>query len=371
MVLRRFSITKYFKRTLLEKIDWGSHWRIGLLFIPCLIVSYLVWTAVYPEAQWFMRFWASGTTGLLGGLILGTIWQLWNKDRRPKTSVGLLVFCGFAWGALSFVALTTIKGSMEDQQMELAKVRSISKKEILEVVISPKGVRQPTPTAGTRILPVVPIHITDKEVIVTFGELLKKAYIYSPNHERSLKEYQIEIVCKEETVTYSAWVPERHRNDISFSFQTQFGRSHILIPGLKTWLDRLSLPQTETVDTKTGHLVAYWVKYPDMEEPVLVTKSHAVLLVWGGGYGRQFFLYDNVEKQIYKTTDFDKFLRQIDQLPHGISIQFFDKCCAPFACDMPQAEYQKLQKVLKKGNRKRTTSGFITCTCESHGLRFP
>ena len=134
--------------------------------------------------------------------------------------------------------------------------------------------------------------------------------------------------------------------------------------------------QAGTVDTKTKHLVAYWVKYADREKPVLVTEPYAVLLVWGG-YGKQFFLYDNVEKQIYKTTDFEKFLRQFDQLPKGVSIQYLDKCCAPFAYDMPPAEYQRLQQVLKKGNRRWAINPidgarcFITCTCESRSLRFP
>ena len=125
------------------------------------------------------------------------------------------------------------------------------------------------------------------------------------------------------------------------------------------------------VDPKTQNLVAFWIQYRDRaEEPFVVTDPLAVLTVWCS-YGKRFFIYDNIKKQIYKTTDFEKFLQQLNLLPRNVSIPRISKCAASFSHDMPADQAKRLQQVMEKGGRKWAPTCFTACTCESSGLRFP
>ncbi len=130
------------------------------------------------------------------------------------------------------------------------------------------------------------------------------------------------------------------------------------------------------VDPASGNLVAFWLQYPDKEEPVLVTEPRAVLMVWRGG-DKKFYLFDNTAKAVFKTTNFDAFLRQLDELPHGVRIQLFGTCTAPLTYDMPPEKWQQLMQTLEKGKRGWATSKVnglkreIICYCETRGLRFP
>jgi hypothetical protein len=137
------------------------------------------------------------------------------------------------------------------------------------------------------------------------------------------------------------------------------------------------------VDRDTGNLVAFWLEYPDRpeyypnrEEAVLVTEPYAVFLTWTDRE-RRFYIYDNSAKTYFKTSEFKAFLMQLDKLPQGIEIQYFDTCCDGNAWAMPQEKREQLRAVMAQGARgwaPSTAGGFdheMVCTCETTGLRYP
>lgn len=197
-----------------RRVDWVAHWPICMSIVVCVSVSSFIWAVSYPEVNWFMRFWASGATGAFVGLIIGAAWQLRSSTRRPKTFLPLLILCGVVWGPFSIMSLTTIRGSLKEQRAELERVRSISTKDILQIVIYSKA----SPA----------VRIDDEHAISRFRNLLKHARIYFLSHEGAIKTYKFEITGPTGTFDFVGHVLERHRNDICLDFQTRFGMEPLL-----------------------------------------------------------------------------------------------------------------------------------------------
>lgn len=137
------------------------------------------------------------------------------------------------------------------------------------------------------------------------------------------------------------------------------------------------------VDPETGDLIAFWLLYPDnpkyypqKEKPVLVTEPYAVYLEWLDGV-RRFYVYDNVKKRVFGTSDFEAFLKQLGSLPEGIVVQRFDTCCGSQIYDMPAEARERIEDAMQSGTRKWATSAVrggnreIVCRCESIGFRYP
>jgi hypothetical protein len=88
-------------------------------------------------------------------------------------------------------------------------------------------------------------------------------------------------------------------------------------------------------------------------------------------------VYDNKAKQVHKAPDFESFLREVRQLPGGVSVQRFDTCTVPRTHDMPEEARQRLEEAMRAGNRTWAVSSVtgltreIICTCETRGLRLP
>ena len=154
-------------------------------------------------------------------------------------------------------------------------------------------------------------------------------------------------------------------------------------PGIRPGAKAREVPAAGNVDPETGNLIAFWLVYPDnpeyypqKEKPVLVTEPYAVYLEWLDD-ARRFYIYDNVTKQTFSTSDFEAFLKQLGSLPQDIAIQRFDTCCASRTYDMPAQARQRIRKIMQSGGRKWATSAAtgwdrqIVCICESTGFRYP
>ena len=135
--------------------------------------------------------------------------------------------------------------------------------------------------------------------------------------------------------------------------------------------------QPGRVDAATDNLVAYRLVYWDSEKPVLITRPYATLLIWVGDT-RRFFLYDNVRKTVYKTADFEAFLKQLSRVPQGAVIQRLDRCSASFCWEMPEVQRERLEEAYKKGGHRWAGDSTVedlpvqmTCICETRALRLP
>ncbi|MHC4563278.1 MAG: hypothetical protein ACYS8X_10955 [Planctomycetota bacterium] len=134
--------------------------------------------------------------------------------------------------------------------------------------------------------------------------------------------------------------------------------------------------ERDNVDAESGNLIAFWLQYPDREEPVLVTEPYAVFIVWLEEE-KLFFVHDNQARRTFKTTDFDEFLSKIRQLPRDIAVQRLDTCTNSQAYKMPPAAAAQLAEAMKSGDRTWAISKAngldheIICYCETTGFRYP
>lgn len=143
----------------------------------------------------------------------------------------------------------------------------------------------------------------------------------------------------------------------------------------------------KNVDAKTGNLVALWLlypeqygerwpdKYPDSKSAVVVTQPYAIYMEWKGACypknTQRFYIYNNVTKKTFKTTDFGQFLKKLDCLPENVKVHNIDSCTVSRSVDMPRAERKQLEQVMKNGNREWFTGYLGFCRCESIGFKFP
>ena len=154
-------------------------------------------------------------------------------------------------------------------------------------------------------------------------------------------------------------------------------------PGIRPAAEAGEEAAAVNVDPETGNLIAFWLVYPDnpehytqKEKPVLVTERYAVYLEWLDDV-RRFYIYDNVTKQTFSTSDFEAFLKQLGSLPQDIAIQRFDTCCASRTYDMPAQAREWVREIMQSGSRKWAISAVtgwdheIVCICESTGFRYP
>jgi hypothetical protein len=94
-----------------------------------------------------------------------------------------------------------------------------------------------------------------------------------------------------------------------------------------------------------------------------------------------FYLYDNIQKITYKTSNFDIFLEALKTLPEGTEIQRFDSCTVTRLYDIPRSKSEEMTSLFTDRNLRWATSKitgrdkeiFCTCAdeCESSGLRYP
>lgn len=155
----------------------------------------------------------------------------------------------------------------------------------------------------------------------------------------------------------------------------------LIISGCNNPKKQLIKIQNSNIDPVTGNLIVLWIQYHcNTEKPVIVTEPYAVYMEWRGDF-KLFYLYDNIQKITYKTTNFDIFLEGLVSLPQETEIQQFDSCTATRLYDIPRSKSEKLMSTLSKNKLRWATSKinggdkeiFCTCAdvCESSGLRYP
>ena len=138
--------------------------------------------------------------------------------------------------------------------------------------------------------------------------------------------------------------------------------------------------ESSHVDPKTGDLIALWMPMRGGKlEPVLVPHTYAVYILWPSPEGypepvnkRLFIFYDNVAKKCYQTEDYDAFLAVVSRQPSDITLLQIETCTVG-RCYMPKEQWDRLEKVLAKGNRRwavnRETGNRLSmfCYCEAQG----
>ena len=138
----------------------------------------------------------------------------------------------------------------------------------------------------------------------------------------------------------------------------------------------------ETIDGRTdpatGNLIAMTLVYRDQEDISVQVRASYGLFVRIMGEKYLFYLYDNVAKRVYKTYDYDSFIRMFRNLPEGAEIQRFAFCggyCWSFI--LSEDEIRGINSAMESGGRKwricPVNGGEYTvvCVCETIKIRFP
>ena len=109
------------------------------------------------------------------------------------------------------------------------------------------------------------------------------------------------------------------------------------------------------VDPKSGKLVAFYIELKDRDEPVTVDTEYGMLIIWRdkGEYFKtqdhRFYLFDHPGRRYLGTTDFDRFLCELEALPEGILLDWIDKCTV-FLCEMDGWNGDRLRSAVEKRN---------------------
>lgn len=126
---------------------------------------------------------------------------------------------------------------------------------------------------------------------------------------------------------------------------------------------------TSVPTTSAGDPVVAWLRQDAGERPCGLIYPYTALLRWSGEE-RSFYLFDSPRKRYFGTSDFDRFLRELDALPSGTPISISAATCgSPLAPDMPDSAWTRLLEAIRRG-RHEAGDPFPLCTCESRGLRF-
>ena len=155
----------------------------------------------------------------------------------------------------------------------------------------------------------------------------------------------------------------------------------VIIGGCHNLNTQMVKIQKSNIDPKTGNLIVLWIQYRcEQEKPVIVTEPYAVYMEWYKDF-KVFYLYDNVRKVTYKTTNIDVFLETLKSLPEGTEIQRFDSCTVTRLYDIPRSKSEEMSTLFNDRNLRWATSKisgrdreiFCTCAdkCEASGLRYP
>ncbi|MEN8128264.1 MAG: hypothetical protein ABFR90_10755 [Planctomycetota bacterium] len=157
----------------------------------------------------------------------------------------------------------------------------------------------------------------------------------------------------------------------------------VMIGGCNNPNTHLIKIQKSNIDPKTGNLIVLWLQCRrcGKEGPIIVTEPHAVYMEWYKDF-KVFYIYDNVQKITYKTTNFDVFLEGLKTLPEGTKIQQFDSCTAPRLYDIPRSKSEEMTSVFidKKlswatskinGGEKEIFCTCSFCCCEGPKIRYP
>ena len=83
-------------------------------------------------------------------------------------------------------------------------------------------------------------------------------------------------------------------------------------------------------------------------ETISVDTDWSILLFYDFSRQSEYYLFNNVRKQIFKTKSFDEFIAEIKQIPNNTIIRDIGKCTIPFSCEMPDNLSEELTEVIKE-----------------------
>jgi len=212
-------------QTSIKETDLAGHWRAVLCTLGGAALAIFTWSSLYPHALGFELLWAGFATGSAMGMILGSVWQLWSLSRRQKTSGRLLAAGILGWGAFAVIALFILLPVLSEQEHERSIIRALDVRDISSVSVHVNGrkIRR----------------IEDQKVLALLVGDTKHAELFYPSHEACLTEFTIGIVHKNgDEMDFKGCILERHPNDVSLTFQTDFSIGEILIPNGRSWLEK-------------------------------------------------------------------------------------------------------------------------------------
>lgn len=125
------------------------------------------------------------------------------------------------------------------------------------------------------------------------------------------------------------------------------------------------------VDPATRRLIAFWILRPTGDEPVTVDRDYGMVIIWDE-HLRRFYLFDNLRKTYFVTTDFRRFLNELENLPQGMDMDWPDTCTVPRCWKMPAAASRRLSAAMAEHHQFDTRSSdspHIACYCESDGIK--
>ena len=219
-------------KTPVRRVNSRYHWRVTVALLLCAVLAVAVWHFLFPNTDWFLKFWNGSVTGAFLGLLVGYTWQLSDQTRRAGSSGGSLAWTGIGLFFFSLFAVFVGGPDLYFQELELAKIRGLSPSNVVAIRI-----KMPNR---------LPKRIADDASIVAFLNQCRESTLFYPNHEVSTVECDLTIELADGTVLqYPAGIPERHQTDMSVRFRAYFTFADILIPGGATWIDDQGQSQVE------------------------------------------------------------------------------------------------------------------------------
>jgi hypothetical protein len=217
---------------MIRELNWNSrvkdasllrHWRVSACAAAGAFIAIAVWHALFPHCFWFIKLWAGVVTGSFVGTVAGTIWQLWNPERRLKTSGRFLVASVVSGAVFATVSICMLLPDFQAQESERAKIRSLVANDITSISVS--------------VLRDSSYVVENGNAIASFVNLARDAELFFPSHESSKTELQLVIHFKNgAAIGYKGRIPERHPSDLALEFRGYFALDEIIVPGGAGWL---------------------------------------------------------------------------------------------------------------------------------------
>ncbi len=210
--------------TPLRRVKHRDHWRVCVILALCTALTYPVWEILFPDTLWFCKLWGAGATGGMVGSVVGFAWQLADPARRGRSSGRLLALSlVVGLGVLAPTAVFFIGPTLQSEQEELARIRTLSAAEVAAVCFH-------VPGQGD-------VKLSDRASIISFVNQCRRANLFYVGHERFTDESRLTVHFVDGTVwTYNAGIPERHHADMVLSFPSYIGHSHVWVPDAARWV---------------------------------------------------------------------------------------------------------------------------------------
>lgn len=98
------------------------------------------------------------------------------------------------------------------------------------------------------------------------------------------------------------------------------------------------------------------------EITVSVDKPWSVWLNYESETVRSFTIFDNLNKKVFHTKDFNQFLSQLANIPQNTSLRIIDKCTVSYLNIMPENDKLKFLNLLSENKIEYETKSMF-CNC--------